>query len=167
FVSFPIGILLFIWIALPVVRGLKRLHGGEKIAVDQLAALRMRALRLGWYGALVSLGGWLIASVVYPIALRLSVPELAGDDFRKVFVHFLASLAVCGLIAAAYPFFTATTVAVRALYPAFLRPGTATARDWDELVWLDWLLWPFLALVAAVPLAGVALLVGFQRQNRA
>jgi serine/threonine protein kinase len=165
-ISFPLGILLFIWIARPVVRGLQRLRSGEKLADAELAVMRVRALRLGWYGALVSLGGWLVASIVYPIALRLAVPELAGAHFRTVFIHFLGSLAVCGLIAAAYPFFTATTVAVRALYPAFLRPGTATSRDWDELVRLDWLVWPFLALAAAVPLAGVALLVVIESHNR-
>jgi serine/threonine protein kinase len=160
-VSFPLGILLFIWVARPVVRGLSRLRRGEKIPDAELAALRARTLRLGWYGSLLSLGGWLLASIVYPIALRLAVPELAQARFWDVFVHFLASLAICGLIAAAYPFFTATTVAVRALYPAFLRPGTGTPRDWEDLVRLDWLVWPFLALAAAVPLAGVALLVGF------
>src|SRR5262249_42909166 len=138
-VSFPLGILLFIWIARPVVRGLKRLRGGEVIPDAELAAIRARTLRLGWYGALVSLGGWLLASIVYPIALRLAVPARAGAILEKVFGHFLPSLAFCGLIAAAYPFFPATTVAVRALSPAFLRPGTATARDWDELVRLDWL----------------------------
>jgi eukaryotic-like serine/threonine-protein kinase len=165
-ISFPLGILVFIWIARPVVRGLRRLCGGEKMSDAELATIRARTLRLGWYGSLVSLGGWLLASIVYPIALRLAVPELAGASFQKVFGHFLASLAICGLIAAAYPFFTATSVAIRALYPAFLRPGTATARDWDELVRLDWLVWPFLALTAAVPLAGVALLVGFNSLNQ-
>src|SRR5262245_4680862 len=165
-VSFPLGILFFLWIAYPVVRGLKRLETGEKTPDAELATLRSRTLRLGWYGSLLSLGGWLLASIVYPIALRLAVPDLAAANFQNVFTHFLASLAICGLIAAAYPFFTATTVAVRALYPAFLRPGTATTRDWDDLVRLDWLVWPFLALAAAVPLAGVALLVGFGSPNR-
>ena len=69
------------------------------------------------------------------------------------------------LRAAVTPAAAALAALVFLLYPAFLRPGTATARDWDELVRLDWLVWPFLALAAAVPLAGVALLVVVGSQN--
>src|SRR5205823_591556 len=68
------------------------------------------------------------------------------------------SLSVCGLIAAAYPFFFGAALGTGALYPALLRPGAATDADWSDLLRLERSLWPYLALAAAVPLAGVAAL---------
>ncbi len=157
---------MFVLAALPVVRGLRRIEHGETIPNDELGRLRRRTLQLGGYGVAISVGCWIIASVVYPFALRLSVPDLEGPRFRELAIHFVASLVLCGLIAAAYPFLVGTFVGVRALYPAFLRPGSATDRDWRDLARLERRLWPMLALAAAIPLAGVALLVGFGPQNR-
>jgi serine/threonine protein kinase len=165
-VAFPLGVLLFIWIGRPVQRGLARLARGERPADAELAGLRARSLWLGQYGMFVSLGCWLLASVIYPVSLNLVVPGLEGPYARHLFLQFLASLTVCGLVAAAYPFFAGTFLSVRAIYPAFLRPGTATDRDWADLSRLERSLWGYLTLAAAVPLVGVALLVWSDSPNR-
>ena len=72
---------------------------------------------------------------------------------------FLASLTVCGLIAAAYPFFLGSALGTSAFYPTFVRAGTTTPYDAADLASLERALWPHLALAAAVPLVGVAGLV--------
>ena len=69
--------------------------------------------------------GWGAACRVLPVA----VPELSRAEAKNLFLHFGASLTLCGLIAAAYPFFTGTALGTWAFYPAFLRPGAATVRD--------------------------------------
>jgi hypothetical protein len=156
---FPLGVLLFALLARPVVSGLRRLREGEELPPDEAAGLRIKALRLGRYGVWVGLGFWLGASLIYPICLHAAVPDLPADEARELFIHFLASLTICGLIAAAYPFFAGTALGVWAIYPAFLQPGAATEADRAEVRRVERLLWPFLALAAAVPLVGVGVLV--------
>ncbi len=163
--SFPLGVLLFVVVAWPVVRGLARVRAGEELPAAELVPLRLMTLRLGRAGAWIGLGLWVGASVVYPLWLSAAVPGLAGAAFRELFVHFLASLTICGLIAAAYPFFLGFALGTAALYPAFLRPGTESPADAAELVRLERWLWPFLGLAAAVPLVGVAMLALVQSRN--
>ena len=164
--AFPLGVVLFIVLARPVLRALR----GDPAETphlpdDALGRLRHHTLRLGHYGVWIGVGLWLGASVVYPIALRLAVPELPGAEFRDIFAHFLASLTVCGLIAGAYPFFLGSALATSAFYPTFVRPGTMTPYDAADLDALERSLWPHLGLAAAVPLAGVAGLVLVDTRN--
>jgi hypothetical protein len=124
-----------------------------------MALLRRHTLKLGHYGVRIGVGLWLGASVLYPLLLRWKVPELPAAEFRDLFAHFLASLTVCGLIAAAYPFFLGSALGTSAFYPTFVRAGTTTPYDAADLASLERALWPHLALAAAVPLVGVAALV--------
>jgi hypothetical protein len=165
-VCFPLGVVLFIGLAWPVARGLHRLRTGDALPPAELATLRLRALRLGWYGVWISLGFWVAASIVYPVWLRMAVPGLPDDQFRWLLANFVGSLLVCGLIAAAYPFFFGTALATGAMYPAFLRPGLATPADVAALRRRERALWPFFGLAAAVPLLAVAALVMIRSQNR-
>jgi hypothetical protein len=154
-ITFPLGVLLFVWLARPVARGLARLRAGEEMPAGELVRLRAETLRLAWYGVWISLGFWIGASVIYPICLNAAVPDLPAGE---LYVNFVGSLTVCGLIAAAYPFFFGTALATGALYPAFLRPGTATPTDAAALRRRERALWPFLGMAAAVPLLAVVAL---------
>lgn len=159
-VAFPLAVFAFIWVARPVLRALKASEtGGPPPSDERLAYLRHLTLKLGHYGAWIGVAFWVGASIIYPIALRVSVPELSGAQFGDLFGHFLASLTACGLIAAAYPFFLGSKLGTGAFYPTFVRPGTTTPTDAADLASLERSLWPHLALAAAVPLAGVAALV--------
>ena len=71
-------------------------------------------------------------------------------------MHFFASLAVCGAIAASYPFFLIAFYMVRSIYPMFLQHGEASDVDARNLRGLDLRCNFYLAVAASVPLLGVA-----------
>ncbi len=179
---FPLGMLLFAVAIWPVMRGLRRAgrqrgplapradaeartrsarttlppRGNGPLSPDEATRLRLRALRLGGTAAGICVGCWLVAGVIWPAVLRaVAGPPPQGPE---AYLHFVASLAVCGLIAAAYPYFVVTFLAVRVLYPALLGPagpgpadGPALARVGRELGW-------YRVVAAGVPLAAVAAL---------
>jgi hypothetical protein len=157
---FPLGVLVFIAAARPVLRALAAVREGIELPATVLAPARQKTMRLGWYGVWISVGFWIGASVIYPVCLTALVPELAADLQHRLYFHFLASLFLCGLIAGSYPFFFGTALATGAFYPMLLRPGVEAAADRDALRRLDRALWPMLLLAAAVPLGGVGVLVG-------
>jgi serine/threonine protein kinase len=163
---FPLGVALFVAIVWPVLRAMAALRNGVDLPAAALVTVRQRALRIGRYGALVCVGLWLAASVVYPICLTLSVPGMPSDLKRRLIYHFLASLTLCGLVAAGYPFFFGSALATGVFYPMLLRLGADSAADRAELRKLDRALWPNLMLVAAVPLGGVLLLIPADTTNK-
>ncbi len=159
-VVFPLGIALFLSMAWPLHRGLKRIRRGEKLSQDQLRPLRRLCLRQGMYGAGICLTCWLLAGFAYPIGMSIPLND-------PVFFHWLASLAMCGLVAAAYPFFIGTFLAVRILYPVLLTPGSASPDDAADLRRvLGWLPW-YLLVAACVPLLALTLLSVFQSSGNA
>lgn len=153
---FPLGMLLIALAIQPVSRGLQQLREGKRFPPDDLARRRQRCLRLGRITALVCVGCWVVAGVIWPIALRL----LAGPppEGSGTYVHFLLSLAFCGLIAAAYPYFLVTFLAVRAFYPALLGPDGPAPTDGPALRRVERELNTYQAAATAVPLLAVAVL---------
>jgi tRNA A-37 threonylcarbamoyl transferase component Bud32 len=143
------GVLAFVMLAWPVVRGLKRLRGGHGLPAQEVIRVRIRSLRLGFYGAWIGLLLWLVASLFHTIALQDT----------SLLMHFLKLLALCGLTASAYPFFGGTALAIWTLYPAFLTRGQrGEAADENELWRLEpWLL-RFRAMAVLVPVLSVAIL---------
>jgi serine/threonine protein kinase len=159
--AFPLGLFVIGVLAWPATAAVRRRAAGEEAPSDELAARRRRCLALGHYAAAVSLAAWLLAGPVYPAALS----AVLGPQSPEFYLHFMASLALCGLIAAVYPFFGVTFLAVRVLYPALVRiPAGA-----DELAALERLgrrTWLYLLLAASVPMLAVAALVFMGSQNR-
>jgi serine/threonine protein kinase len=150
-VMFPLAMFIVAVAVWPVRRELRRLERGAAPAPDH-TRLRRRALWLGTIVAGVCVGCWLVAGVLWPVVLRLTAgPPPAGPT---AYVHFLLSLAICGLIAGAYPYFLVTFLAVRALYPA-LGPSPA---DRPSLHRVERELGFHRAAATAVPLVAVALL---------
>lgn len=98
---------------------------------------------------------WLIAAPAYPISLHL----MLGDVPTELYGHFLASLALCGLIAAAYPFFGVSFVAVRYFYPSLVQWESMTREDVAALQRLSRQTWLYLVLAASVPMVAVMILV--------
>lgn len=154
-VFFPVGIALFGWAMWPVARTLRRLRAGEPVAAADLGRARRWALRLGGLTAWVCVGCWAVAGVIWPVALAAIVGphQQPGQHF-----HFVASLAVCGMIAAAYPYFIITFLSVRALYPALLGPGGPDPEDGPALARVGKELNVYRGLATAVPFVAIALL---------
>ncbi len=155
-VLFPLA-MLAVGVALwPVVRGLGRVRAGDPPGAADLARLRRRTLRLGEITAGVCVACWVAAGVVWPAALRLAAgPPPAGPG---VYAHFLLSLAVCGLVAAVYPYFLVNFLAVRVFYPALLGPAGLAPADGPALSRVERDLGRYRAAAAGVPLLAVALL---------
>jgi serine/threonine protein kinase len=153
---FFLGLLFFVFVEWPVFATLRKVRAGDSPAGETLARLRRRCLRMGTTGALVCVACWAAAGVVWPIALRLSTgPPPQGGG---VYLHFLLSLVVSGLIAATFPYFLVTFLAVRVFYPALLGPDGLAPSDVAGLHRIERELSRYRAAATAVPFFAVALL---------
>src|SRR5262249_29977378 len=153
--AFPLGLGLLALLAVPVARGLRRLRAGEFLPDPVLGGLGRRCLRLGRHAAGISLAGWLLAGLAYPVGMAAALRSLPLAGF----VPFTASLVLCGLIAAVYPLLLTTFLSVRAFYPALVRPHSAGAGEVEDLVRLGRSLGVYLFLAASLPMLAVMALV--------
>lgn len=160
-IVFPIGILSAGWLAGSVAKAtyigrLGRLPSAE------LAEQRRRCLKLGNVAAAVGLILWLIAAPAYPVALHV----MLGAVPIEIYGHFVGSLTICGLIAAAYPFFGVSLVAVRCFYPSLIDWESMSDTDRASLKRLTHQTWVYLILAASVPMVSIAILVVTQPSLR-
>lgn len=156
-VAFSIGIGLVVLVPWPVHQALAALRQGAAPPTELLRRARARCLRVGRIAAWLGTAEWLMAGVLFPLLMSLQDVHLSVGHW----LHFIASMALCGLIAASYPFFAATAICVRAFYPALLRPGTVAVSDGDALAGLYRLTWFYLVLAGLMPMLGVLLLLVF------
>ncbi|MCA9060530.1 MAG: serine/threonine protein kinase [Planctomycetaceae bacterium] len=151
-VAFSVGIASLFWLIRSVTRAT---HGTDSCADPRLSTqLRSRCLQLGNTASAVSTTLWLVAGPVYPIALQL----LEGQVPMPIFLHFVVSLSLSGLIVSAYPFFGVSMIAVRGLYPALVGAEPLTRDDGAALKRLSTSCWIQLVLAAAVPMLAVLIL---------
>ncbi|MFL5330611.1 MAG: serine/threonine-protein kinase [Gemmataceae bacterium] len=161
-IFFPIGLGIFVAAIWPVARTVRKRDRGEVESEADLAWSRLRCLRLGPIAGRTCVTCWVIAGVVWPLTLDY----LAGRLSLDAHLHFLASLTICGLIAAVHPFFLVSLVSVRALMPTLLWHSTPTPAEGIEIQRLERALGRNLLLSAAVPLIGVAALVTIDAHDR-
>ncbi|MGQ4619040.1 protein kinase domain-containing protein [Nocardia sp. R7R-8] len=150
-IFFPLGIALVLYLAryvLTVPRGLRK---GRRYDPGTLRRARRDALLMGDRAVAVAFSLWVLAGLIFPIALQVST----GDIPARAVVHFFSSLVVCGAIAVAYPFFLLTFYMVRCVYPLFLRHGDISPEDAVWLRGLDRRCNGYLAVAASVPLLAV------------
>ncbi|WP_397569490.1 serine/threonine-protein kinase [Schlesneria sp. T3-172] len=160
-IAFPTGILCAGWLAGSVAKA-THIDSKQPLPPGELAKQRRRCLDLGNVAALVGLTLWLLAAPAYPVSLHLIVGHVPFD----IYVQFVASLAICGLIAAAYPFFGVAIVSVRAFYPSLIDRESMTADDRQDLIRLSRQTWLYLVLAASVPMIAVLILAIGQSENR-
>lgn len=153
-IAFPTGMCCASWLAGSVGRAVK-IDKRHELTAAELSERRRRCLELGNLAAIVGLTLWLIAAPAYPISLHL----MLGNVPPQVYAHFVVSLALCGLIAAAYPFFGVTFVAIRCFYPRLLRWDSLSNDDVSSLQRLARQCWLYLGLAASVPMIAVVILV--------
>jgi len=155
-VFFPLGIFVYVLVARKVSVGVQKVRAGEQLDPGELARLRKKCLRLGSVAAGVCVSCWIVAGIVWPVALRIIAGPAPGG--LETYIHFMLSLVICGLIAAAYPYFLVTFLAVRVLYPALLHGGLPCPADASALHNVDRELSRYLTVATAIPLLALALL---------
>jgi hypothetical protein len=156
-VFFPLGMIIIAVAIRPVSVGLRQLGTGACLSPNDLAVRRQRALSLGRMTAAVCVGCWLVAGVIWPFALRLAAGPPVDGPF--VYLHLLISLVICGVIAATYPYFLVTFLAVRVFYPSLLGPDGPAPSDGPTLRRVERELFWYWAVTNAVPFLGLALIL--------
>ncbi|MET9492304.1 protein kinase [Nocardia sp. NPDC006630] len=151
-IAFPLAALLLFWLARRPLTVSYRLAHGRRYSAAELARARSDTLLIGERAVWVPFAAWMIAGVVWPLALSAAGAHLP----RHTFAHFLAAQLVCAAIALAYPYFLITVYSVRSLYPQLLARGAVGAADRRQLAALARRSSVYLAAAASVPLLGVA-----------
>jgi serine/threonine protein kinase len=149
-VAFPLGGVLGILLVWRLARGLRR---RETLPPPELARARQFTLMIGFYAAVVGVVEWFAAGPIFPYGFHL----MGGHVPAGGWVHFFASMTVCGLIAAAYPYLLITRLGTRVYYPALLRGGEAAPGDERALERSANWSHVFLGIAAVIPMLGVML----------
>ena len=183
-IAFPVGIAICVGFARSRLRGLRGTRKSPRASSHRQEANRQydgfRAaqpaplpeeplpggggvLLLGRCIALVALTLWGVSGIAYPVSMNLGLREGVTAD---IYIHFAGSLALCGLLAATYPYFLVTFMSVRWLFPALIRGGIYSAprqRNLDTVRMLNGL---FTVLSALVPLLSILLIVLLRNDQR-
>ncbi|WP_145365981.1 serine/threonine-protein kinase [Stratiformator vulcanicus] len=151
-VFFPLGLGIGIAYAWATCRASSRAARGVRKPDKYLTRHKRQALDFGHVASLISVTLWTIAAMIYPAAIRI----MHGPGIRTIeYVEFFGSLVLCGLIAAAYPFFLVTFYSVRVLYPPLLRVNLDLQTDQALLTRLRQWCWVYLGIAALIPLLSV------------
>jgi serine/threonine protein kinase len=164
-VFFPLGMFVLWLVVHPVSRGLLRVRQGDWPPPADLARLRRRCLRLGTMTAWICVACWAVAGVLWPIILRFTAGPPPPPQGEGAYIHFLLSLIICGLVAAAYPYFLVTYLSVTVLYPALLGSSGFGPDERTVLRRVEWEIGLYRAAATAVPLLAVALLASLRASN--
>ncbi|MCA9029489.1 MAG: serine/threonine protein kinase [Planctomycetaceae bacterium] len=157
-VAFPVGIGIVLWYFESTARALRSSH---ELSTEEQNRLLRRSLYTGSLASWVSLAAWLIAGVAYPVSLHV----IAGQFPLGAAVYFVASLAICGLIAASYPFLLIAVFALRSIQPGICR-GRVAALAGIDYRGLARQANVHLVLTALVPLLSITLLALLDTNNR-
>jgi eukaryotic-like serine/threonine-protein kinase len=154
----PICVGILIRLLVPVSSGLRRFQESGALSGLQVDELRRRALRLGSWGIILALSGWLPGGLLFPLLLD----AIAGDVGWRVYGHFFTSFALSGVIALIYSHFAVQFVCLRLIAPMVVNADShpADVRA-AELSRAARFFVPFQGLAAVVPLVGAVLLVAF------
>ncbi len=128
-IAFPLGLGLAGLLAGPVFKLIRELRRSNSVDLERREKTWKRALNLGHYAAVIGVILWMVAGIAYPVCLNI----LTGNVPTVIYPHFIASLAICGLIAAAYPFLLVTFFSLRAYYPALLSLEFLPQQNFERL----------------------------------
>jgi serine/threonine protein kinase len=156
-IVYPACLLVLAVLVLRLRRMLLRLREQGFAEASEEAAARRALLRLPPTAVLLSCAGWLPGGVLFPLGIAV----LAGPLGLDVFVHFLVSFTISGLIALTYSFLAFDYLVLRVLYPSLW----SNARDLRSLARTELrgqgrrLRWAQL-LAVLIPLAAAVLMIG-------
>ena len=146
---FPLGMGYFIYLSIPVVRAWRQMQSGSMDETARLGPLRNRCVKLADYAAIITAVLWTLGGPVYP--------ALIGALSALDYVYFIASLFLCGVIAATYSFLAVAWLSTRMLYLQLIRPGSTTAEDEAGLDHLGRSCWRYLLIAGTSPLLAITL----------
>ena len=153
-VAFAIGFAFCIGYVQPVAKALR----SRDMPPQTLAAAKTRSFRLSNFVTILGITEWIVAGVAYPVLLRMITGEVEG----KWYIRFIGSFLLCGLVAAAYPFFLTATLTIRAYIPALLCRDRLTSDDVSHLRKLSEQSSVSLYLAGGVPTVGILILLTAQ-----
>lgn len=129
----------------------------DGFVTNRARSARRQVLLLPRRAAAIACLGWFPGALFFPLGLDW----LAGPVETEVYVHFLISFAVSGLIALTYSFLGLTCASLGALYPGLWpEPAEFSEAAPVELAGQESWLRRFRALAGAIPLVGALVLIG-------
>lgn len=158
-IAFPLGMAAIVWMARSITSAV---NGRSVGSPNDRVRLRRRALRLGHFAAVLGVAEWSVAGIAYPVAMHASV----GHVPPRIYLWFLGSLVLCGLIAAAYPFMGITWFSLQVLYPPLAEEPIDERSEHDSLKALGVVARRYLVLAFLVPMLAVAALVLVEIRDR-
>lgn len=161
-VAFSLG---FVWawvFVRHVARAVRHRKHLEETAPDELRRARRDALNLGHVCAWLGIAEWVISGLIFPISLHWQLGQLPAS----IYGLFFLTLAICGMVAAAYPFFIVTFLSLSVFYPALMTPATFDPEAEAALRKLKRQTGYYLLIACGIPLAVLALLVLSGSENR-
>jgi serine/threonine protein kinase len=161
-IAYPIGVYLVGWFTFVAVRPIRLQRQNKPVDAQVQAHARRHSLFVGHYAALTGIALWSLAGITYPIAIHLA----SGTMLPIAYVHFFVSLMLCGLVAAAYPFFVNTWFIVTMIYPRLAGGSVYSSQDRQAFERLNRLTWRYFMCAAAVPMFTVAILATINSESR-
>ncbi len=154
-IAYPLGVLWLGYCFWPIKQGARQIRTGQPLNGEQWHTAGRYCLRLGLMAWTVTLTLWITTSLVFPVWIQLANPEIevSGRDY----LHFVASQAFCGLIAASLTYFFITFIAVRAFFPQLIPPNSDDPRMAEELNWASSPVTFNFLVLAAVPVLSMTL----------
>jgi len=110
-VFYPLGTAAIVYWCRYVILVPRRVRRGPAPPAETLARARHDCLVAPDRGVIVVFGLWLLSGLTFPLIMQF----VAGGIPGRSAIHFVGSLAVCGAIATAYPFFLMTFYIVRSV----------------------------------------------------
>ncbi len=156
-IAFPLGLSIALWVAIRARRMLREGKTAESVQGGS------RILFFGFFVSLLTLSLWALSGIVFPIAINIGLPL---QDSIGFYSHFFLSLALCGIVAMAYPYFFLTLLSVRAFFPELVRNGHVLGPRWKDLQRIRVLNRIHLVLTALVPMLSVLLAVAFDSDQK-
>ncbi len=151
-IFYPLGIAIALYMINPIAKQVLQPKANDS---EHAAWVRQRTLALGHWAAVIGIVVWLIAGIAYPTTLNL----LRGDLHASWYAHFSASLAICGLVGATYPFFLVTFLCVRVFYPMQLHQANPGVEDEHALERLSSYSSWYLYGAGGIPVIGILVLL--------
>lgn len=149
----------------PALRAVNRLNGGMAAAGLISEQTRRRSLRMGGYVFVVTLAAWVLSGIIFPVWLRVHLGP--SESFvPAIYIHFLVSQVLCGLVASTLAYFFVTFLSVRALQPLLIQHSKPREGDFEELGQLNQSMWRLFAVAVAVPFLAVAGLIFVDSRER-